>query len=102
MSDKTLTPTAINLIKARDLIRDPADWCPEGEGINGQVFNAVTGKTRRCILQAINALDIVGEGHAEVCNAISAAAYPSSVIEVNRQGHAAAVALFNKAISNVL
>lgn len=107
MSNKQLSPTAINLIKARDLIANPDDWCPEGVGLNGEAHDVVTGKTRRCILVALNhveAYETIRERH--FLDRAVQKLFPDleygDIIAVNEKGHEAAISLYNMAISDAI
>ena len=111
MSNKQLSTVATVLIKARNLLSDIDNWCPEVEGVNGE-RRLPNGRVQRCAIRAVSYMseglddDPYLEYHdrvsAKAIHALSQAAFPNSVINVNAQGHAAVMALYDKAITKAI
>ena len=120
MSDRQIAPVTKRLLRGREFIADQKNWCAEGEGIVGLRENP-DGSQAGCILQALNITfardtgkhstivdtsncddpDLVAHTLARNALIEAAGGVPYDimpVVRVNRQGHEAAMALYDKAI----
>ncbi len=94
------------LLEAREFLSNEDNWCPEGPD-GGQGFG-ISGH-KRCAIQAINQIaDGIWPGEldrprADALNMIRDASAGvwgrGSIIDVNRKGHKAVMAMFDRAIA---
>ncbi|MCI0556049.1 MAG: hypothetical protein L0287_34330 [Anaerolineae bacterium] len=102
MSNRKISAVTKCLIDAKESIRDPKYWCPEGIGRDGSNIIPATDECeeiiQHCVLRALSG--VASGDAANLLNTVAVKNYDvDSAVDVNRIGHQEVMNLYDLAIA---